>query len=248
MERTFDYSAGGVPVRDDLVTAHRFLWEHLRLPGTWWTGAERVAIAAESRAARDCQLCRDRKAALSPTAVTGSHDHLGTLPPPVVDVIHRIRTDSGRLSRPWFEQVTAGDLAVTHYVELVGALTLVAGVDYFAHALGIPPLPLPEPLPGAPSRHLPATAQGGRAWVSMIAPRDADGPEAQLYGDARFVPNIFRALSLVPDQVRALHRSMDAHYMTPQEISDPAARGRALGRVQMELIAARVSAINECFY
>ena len=34
-----DYSAAGVPVRNDLTESHAELLEHLR-SGTWWTGAE----------------------------------------------------------------------------------------------------------------------------------------------------------------------------------------------------------------
>lgn len=63
------YASGPVPVRADLLEAHRQVWDKLAEPGTWWTGAERVAIAAETRNARQCKLCQERKAALSPTAV-----------------------------------------------------------------------------------------------------------------------------------------------------------------------------------
>src|SRR5262249_10653792 len=138
-----DYSAAGVPIRDDLKAAQRHFWERLQASGTWWTGAERVAIAAESRRAAGCRLCRERKAALSPGAVAGQHDTNGLLAPSVVDVIHRVRTDAGRLSRAWFDGVVAGGLPATHYVELVAVVTMMAGVDFFARALGIPPFPLP---------------------------------------------------------------------------------------------------------
>src|SRR2546421_488281 len=77
----------------------------------------------------------------------------------LVDVRHRIRTDAGRLTGRWFEDVLAGGLAETAYVELVAVVTMVAGGDYFARALAMPPLPLPEPLPGAPSRRRPAAAR-----------------------------------------------------------------------------------------
>src|SRR5206468_6515452 len=133
----------------------------------------RVAIAAESRHAADCRLCRDRKAALSPSAVRGEHDTRGELAPHVVDVIHRVRTDAGRLTHEWFDGVSAAGLAATDYVELAGVVTMVTGVDFFARTLGIPPLRLPEPLLGAPSRHRPDSARPGGAWVPMIAPDDA---------------------------------------------------------------------------
>jgi alkylhydroperoxidase family enzyme len=242
-----DYSAAGVAVPEDLKQAHRFLWEHVRSPGTWWTGEQRVAMAAESRRASICSLCAGRKGALSPEAVEGRHEGSGGLPDTAVDAVHRIRTDPARLSRHWFERLVPASLEDAEYVELVGVVALVTGVDYFARALGIAPFPLPEPLAGEPSRQRPASAKPGAAWVPMIAPENADGPEADLYPEAPMIPNIMRALSLVPDQARALHRSSDAHYVPVSQIGDAAVR-RSLDRMQMELVAARVSALNECFY
>jgi hypothetical protein len=243
----FDYPGAAAPVGDDLKEAHRFLLDHVRSPGTWWTGAARVAIAAESRRAADCALCRERKASLSPAAVEGPHDGRHELPANVVDTVHRIRSDPARLSKAWFDGVIGGGLEVERYVELVGVTTLTAGMDYFALALGSAPLPLPPALPGEPSRHRPAGAKPGSAWVPMVAPEDATGPEADLYPEGAVIPNIVRALSLVPPEVRALRRSSDAHYLSVPQIVDPTAR-RTLDRSQMELVAARVSALNQCFY
>jgi alkylhydroperoxidase family enzyme len=240
----FDYSAGGVAVREDIRAAHRDFWEHLRAPGTWWPGATRVAIAVESRQAARCVLCRERRGALSPAAVEGPHDTLGELSPLLVEVIHRIRTDAGRLTRAWFERMVDDGLTDAEYVEVVAIVAMLAGLDFFARALGIEPFPLPAPLSGESSRRRPPAARPGGAWVPMIAPEDAD---ADLYGDGVFVPNIVRALSLVPDEVRMLRRLSDAHYLPIASIPDPTAR-RALGRMQMELVAARVSALNQCFY
>ena len=242
-----EYKGAQAPVREDLREAHRFILDHVRSPGTWWTGAERAAMAAEARAAVRCALCRERRQSLSPGAVRGRHDGPGALPENVVDAVHRIRSDPARLSRSWFDGVIAGGLEVTRYVELVSATSVMAGLDYFARALGVEPLPLPPPLPGEPSRHRPAGAKEGGAWVPIIDPADAAGPEADLYGGGDFVPNIVRALSLVPDEVRVLRRSTDAHYVPVAQIPDPTVR-RALARPQMELVAARVSALNQCFY
>ena len=242
-----DYTAAGVPVRDDLRETHRAFWTHVRSPGTWWSGHERVAIAAEARGSQTCRLCRARGEALSPSIVAGEHDTIGELGANAVEAIHRVRMDPARLSRPWFDSIVATGLTVERYVELVGVVSLIAGVDSFARALGIPAFPLPEPIPGAPSHHRPASAKPGEAWVPMIAAEDATGSEADLYDGAVFVPNILRALSVVPDEVRALKKAAASHYVSFQEIPDPTVR-RALDRSQMELVAARVSALNECFY
>ena len=63
---TFDFSDSPYPVRADLQAAYQGFWEVLPQPGTWWTGAERVAIAAEVRQAPDCEFCKQRAEALSP--------------------------------------------------------------------------------------------------------------------------------------------------------------------------------------
>jgi len=236
-----DYSAAGVPVRQDLRDAHQALLDHLRRPGAWLDGAERLAVASEARLAPGCALCRDRKAALSPGSLEGRHECTGALRDALVDVVHRVRTDPGRLSRDWFDRTGVGD---GDYVEAVGIAAFSAGLDAFCRALGIPPFPLPEPLPGRPSRRRPEGLTPGIAWVPLLLPQDASGPDADVYGGAPFVPNIVRALSLVPDHVRALRRWSAAHYV---EVGDLTAR-RALDRPQIELVAARVSALNECFY
>ena len=65
-------------------------------------GAERVNIAREIRQSQHCVLCRRRKEALSPYQVDGSHDVVSDLPEVMVEVIHRVVTDSARLTKNWF--------------------------------------------------------------------------------------------------------------------------------------------------
>ena len=247
MSVELDYSAAGVPVRNDLKETHLLVWDHVRSPGTWWTGAERVAIAAETRKASTCSLCLARKAALSPNAIQGKHDSALGLPANVVDVIHRVVTDQARLSKEWFDSVIVGGLDNTHYVELIGVVTAVVGVDYFARSLGIPPFPLPEPLPGEPTRQRPASAKPAGFWVPMMAPAEVAGSKDNLFEGQPTVFNVDRALSLVPDEVRVLLKLIATHYMLPGEVGDPSLH-RDLDRMQTELVAGRVSALNECFY
>ncbi len=243
---TNDYTGAGVPVREDLRETHAAMLDHLRRAGSWYTGAERLAIAAESRNALGCPLCLERKKSLSPELPTGEHARVSDLPEALVEIAHRIRLDPQRLSRSWFDRVVAKDLDEEHYVELVGIVTFTAGIDYFCRSIGIPPFRLPEPLPGEPSQHRPENVRGGTAWVSMLAPEDATGAESDLF-DSEFVPNIARALSLVPDHVRVLQVESASHYVSMADIQNPTVQ-RDLDRLQMELVAARVSAMNECFY
>jgi len=42
-----------------------------------------------------------------PAAIEGKHDSLDELPETVIEVIHCVRTDPGRLSERWFRDVIA---------------------------------------------------------------------------------------------------------------------------------------------
>ena len=242
-----DHGGAGVAVREDVQRSHARILDHLRRPGSWFTGAERLAIADESRHAADCALCTARADALSPEHVAGTHDRVSDLPEPLVELAHRVRRDPQRLSERFCERtIDALGGNPGAYAEAVGIVAFTAGLDAFCRALGIPPFALPEALHGAPSHHVPANLKAGIAWLPILAPEDATGPEADLYDDG-FVPNIARALSSVPDHVRVLQEESATHYVKMSEISDPGL-GRDLDRLQMELVAARVSALNECFY
>lgn len=242
------YATAPMPVRADLAAAHARAWDRLGRPGVRWTGAERVAIATEARSATTCALCSERKAALSPYTVTGAHDGPGALPPVAVDAIHRVVTDPGRLTRAWFESARDGGLDDAAYVELLGVVTTVVATDAFCRAIGAGVHPLPAPVPGEPTRHRPAAARDEGAWVPTIPSGAAGGPDADLYADVPGrVPNVIRALSLVPDELRTLKDLLAAHYVPVARIPD-VRRGRAIDRAQMELVAGRVSALRECFY
>ena len=240
------------PVREDLVSVHEELRTRIAAPGTWWTGAERSAIAAEARAARDDPFNKERKQALSPTAIAGSCTAVTDLPDRVVDTIHRIVTDPGRLSRSWYEKLLAdGILTDASYVELAAVAILQNALAVFALAVGVTPAPLDEPLPGEPTRERPATARQDGAWVPQIPPGEDGGEDWRaVYGDREVVPQIGRALSLVPAEVRMMNLVAQPHYMKLENVIDPSyvEPDRTLDRLQTELIAARVSAINECFY
>ena len=246
----FDYRAAPVPVPDDIVAAHARAWERLRRAGAWWTGAERIEIAAEVRNAFDCACCRERKAALSPNAVTGTHHATAArLDAVAVDAVHRIVTDAPRLSQAWVDGLAAHGLTDGHYVELLGVVVTVLSVDEVHRGLGIPLAALPAPLSGAPSGERPSGLQAGSAWVPILPlAAAAAGPHADLYAGLPVAPNVLSAMSLVPDAVRQLQELSAVHYLPQAAFTDPHHVGRALERRQIELVAGRVSALNECFY
>lgn len=244
------YDGAEVPVRDDLPAAHRRAWERLARPGAWWRGDQRVAIAAEVRRAADCALCATRLAALSPYAVAGAHAATEQLSAAAVDAVHRLTTDPGRLTRAWFDATAAAGLHDAEYVELLGVVVTVVGIDSFCRGIGVPPHPLPVPVGGEPSRQRPPAARLDDAWVPMLPNGRREGPEADLWGESPGgrTGNVIRALSLVPDEVRALKDLSAAHYMTTPEMMDLRSPRHSLDRRQVELIAGRVSVLRGCFY
>jgi len=249
------YANSQVPVRSDIVDAHNIAWTRISRPGAWLDGATRVAVAAETRHAAACALCARRKAALSPFMIDGRHDSLGTLPECMVEQIHRIATDPGRLTRRWFESVIASGTSDVDYVETVGVVVTVISIDTFCRAIGVPLHPLPAPAPGEPHRRRPRTAhQRGEAWVPMIHPKDLEGDLdteeervlARYWGG--MLANIRRALSLVPEEAYAWFQLVETQYLPGKWMRDFANEYRAITHAQIELIAGRVSVINECFY
>lgn len=238
------------PIRADLDRAHARAWEHLAGPGTWWDGAHRLAMVEACREALDCALCRERAAALSPFAVDGTHDSTSALPDNVVEVVHRIRTDSGRLTESWFRRMLDSGLSETEYVEIVGVISIATALDTLALGLGIPRLPLPEPLAGKPSRHRPSNARKTLAWVATLEPEDVEDADPNPYGDKTpdLVANIHRGMSVVPAEVAAFFELDDAIYLPQFALKDFATEYRAIDHAQMELVAARVSLINRCRY
>lgn len=236
-----------LPMRPGLARELERAWERLASPGTWWDAAERLAIAVEVRLARSCPLCAQRKNALSPYAAQGKHEHAGVLPDTVVEVVHRLATDAGRLKRSWLNDMLGHGIAEEAYVEAVSVVATITALDTFDHALGRPQRALPAPRPGAPSRKRPHGAKPGLAWVSTVTPEDMTADEPNPYC-VHGEKNIHRALSLVPQEVMNFFDLDVELYLKDHEIRDFGTEYRALSHPQIELLAGRVSALNGCYY
>ena len=246
----FDYSNAPYQIPDYKAAAHRGAWQYMAEPGSWWTGTDRIAIAAASRAAHDCALCQTRKSALSPNAVSGTHDGpSGGLEDKVVDAVHRITTDPARLTGSWVESLVDDAFTYGHYVEMVSLIVNLISIDSLHKALSLPLEPLPGPMAGEPDGYLPPGAAVDVAWVPMIYPENLTEREADIYFGATQMGHVIRAMSLVPDAVRWLNNLGEAHYLPTYEVGDFSKRGHlTLTRTQTELVASRTSYYNDCFY
>lgn len=237
---------GSYRVRETLVDAHRLAWRRIAEPGAWLEGERRVAVAAEVRAAEVCALCRARKEALSPFAVEGEHAATALLTAAEVELIHRLTTDPGRLSQAWAEGLLAAGLSEEIYVEIVSIVCIVMVIDTFRRSLDLPPFELPAPVAGAPSRYRAPGAKRHDAWISLVQPEDVVDSDGALYGPT--ASPVAKAFSLVPRAKRDYWDLAEAHYLPGSEMTNFATEVRAIDRMQMELVAGKVSALHQCVY
>ncbi|HEY5890248.1 MAG TPA: hypothetical protein VIW94_06080, partial [Acidimicrobiia bacterium] len=122
------------------------------------------------------------------------------------------------------------DIGETRYVELVGVVAAVTGVDIITQFLGAQTVPLPTPNPGGAVSKTNPNARTSKSWVKM------EGP-----------PLPSNALSAVPATQATANRLLDRLYMTGEDHQDPGPI-RGLSRVHLELVATVVSHSNQCFY
>ena len=236
-------------VREDLVTAQITAWKKLSEPGAWLDARKRLDVARETRKAWDCALCANRKVAFSPYTIVGDHENVTDMSPAEIEIIHRIATDSGRLSEKWLKgELEAGKISEEAYIEIVGIICKIIMIDRFAEALGVTEFSLPAPLPGKPSGYRAPGAKMHDAWISLVKPNDAVPEDGDIYVSEASAAGVVKALSLVPDAWREYWALGDAHYIHHEDVFNFDLDLRAITRAQIEVVAARVSAIHQCVY
>lgn len=225
------YASTGLEIRSDLEQAHRETIAAWAEPGDWWTGSERLTMVAEVRRARTSD---ELPPWIRPTSVDGLVDPDHPLPPAAIDAIWRLTNHSATLTAEWYRETIDAGITPEQYVELVSVVATANCLDVFAAAIGTESLPLPGPAEGQPSRTpVPETAVRSH-WV----------PTADVGG-----ANVGKALTSVPVAVDAWLRLSEAQYVPKTALLGDLNWSRGnLDRMQVELLAARTSLLNECFY
>ncbi len=221
-----DLSDGVVPVDDEIAEAVAAVWDSLARPGRWLTSAQRVAVAAECRA-----------------AAGGGRGDDPVLSPHHRDLVARVVHDPAGLQDTPLEDLLGADLTVDEYVEVVAVAAKVVAIDLLCAGLAATPPPLPTPGDGTPSRVRPAAAGDLGARVPMLTAEDL----ADEIGPGTYHVNVRRGHSLVPEEAALQVRLTEALYV-PDLLAHGMAGRRGLDRAQLEAVATRVSALNRCFY
>jgi len=223
MSDPFDYPASGFAVRTSIQQAHQNSWDLISKPGSFWTGEERVQVAEQARAAR-----------LQRAELPFNRDYpSSSLPDGALEVTRTIAADAKKINSKWAREQIAL-IESGPYIEIASIVVTVTAIDAFSEALGREHEVLPSPQPGEPSgEQNPSVADIG-GYVPMMEPWKG--------------PNVARALSLVP-AANALFMSnvQEMYASNGGGFSDMVWNG-PLSRPQAELLAARVSSVNECFY
>ena len=223
------YEDSEYPVRADLDAIHHSQVAALGDPGTWFTGEQRPAIVEEARAA-----LKGDQGSSENTAVRLAH-RLAAAPQGFTETVYTGALNEG--------------LSDAEYVEIVGLVSRLVDFDILARGLGVDPVPLPPSKSGEPSRERLREAVQEGAWAPTIPNGKQDGELGkELYG-GRWKPFIIRALSLVPAELRLHYQLEEVQYLPLDRFLEFEYRHHeGLSRPQVEVIAGRVSALNECFY
>jgi hypothetical protein len=224
----------GVIVRDDVAAAHRLAWEHIAGPGSWWTGAQRVELAGTAL------LAIADADPVPPWVGVTSTDRLGSVllaPATAHDFVYRLARHAGTVTVDVYDSVS-GELGELPYVELCGIVSTVAAVAHFCRDIGIPVPPLPAPCEGEPTGARPdRVAQPQYNCVPVAEPADE-------------VAAVVQAYTAVPGENLNNWRMAAVQYMPVAEMVHPDWQRRpgGLSRAQMELVAARLTRVRDCFY
>ncbi len=224
-----------VTVRDDLAEAHRLAWEHLAEPGSWWSGAERVELAGTAL------LAIADPDPLPPWVGVTSTDRLGP------DLARAGRRPRRRLparsprrhddrSRCIAPRPTSSASSRTSSSARSCRRSPPWPTSAATSASPVPPLP--APVDGAPTGERPERlAQPQFNWVPVAEPADQ-------------VAAVVQAYTAVPGEQRNTWRMAGGavHARGRDGRSRLARRPGGLSRAQMELVAARLTRLRDCFY
>ena len=211
----------------EIVGACRISWDNLGRPGGWWSGADRLAIARQIRRSAPRPLW-DRAPQLSD--VGDQPD--GDLSAFVRALTERVTTQPSSIDHDTYLHIVER-IGADAYAELAAIATQVVPIDHLHDALGLDREPLPDVVDGGPTGERPHGLVDGVAFLPTLP---ADG-----------LPHVAVSLSLAQADNARRMLLVRAMY-SGRSFGDMVWTHRALSRPQIELVAARTSALNECFY
>jgi len=155
----------------------------------------------------------------------------GLLPEPVEEATRRIAADAASIRGTDVARWELEGLDPFSYVEVAGIISRLMALDIAAFGLGREPRALPKAENGEPSGERPDGAAITTGWSPTIGPATAPS-----------------SLSAVPAEADGMWDVHGVLYLSLDQMFDMQIEREGLSRPQIELTAARTSALNDCFY
>lgn len=164
-------------------------------------------------------------------AMMGDHDDYSLpLSAPAREATRLIATNATSIRSETVTRWEAEGLSRYEYVEIIGIVSRLTALDTLRLALGHGVEALPDPEPGQATRLVADDAEQTNGWVPTVGPA-----------------NPLSALTALPSAAEATHDVHTVLYLAGSQVMDFTIN-REISRAQMELVAARTSFLNECFY
>jgi len=163
-------------------------------------------------------------------AQAGQDAATGKIPDVTIEAARKIAVDAHTIDQAWVNDCFSRGLAPLQMVELTAIVAQLSTIDTYTIGIGEELRKLPDPLPGDPCEEEVKGAKLMRGWY----------PTRGIAG----APNCFSAVAA---ENKALHDIHEAMYLGMKEMPDVSIV-KTLHRSQIELLAARTSKYNGCFY
>lgn len=154
-----------------------------------------------------------------------------SLTPTVIDTVEKFAVDAHTITGGWVAERERAGISGPAYVELLSVASFTIVLDTFAFGIGVDPHPLPTPDPGEPTGEVDERAEVQGGWIPTVG--------------RAFPPTGFSA---IPAEHRMMHTLHDVLYIGVPKMVDLDLVRDGLARDQMEIIAARTSLLNDCFF
>ncbi len=236
------YAESDYPTANNISAVHQNQLIQISKPGYWGNGTQRLEIA---KLARDFGI----EAGILEKPLNHETAKANNVTPVIKHLVKTLAIEPKVIDEKFFLNIIDSGLSEEEYTEIIGVVSRITNIDLYARAIGAPLPQFPKPEIGNHSKERPPEAIKEDAWVSTIP----NGPAGKEIGKdlykGRPMPYILRALSLVPDECRSNMVLESCQYAELGRVLDFSYNHYdSLSRPQVEIIAGRVSALNECFY
>jgi hypothetical protein len=153
------------------------------------------------------------------------------LRPEMAEAAIRMAHEPTKISESWVAELETRGLGRVTMAEVLGVISRQVAIDTFMFGVGAEQTELPTPNPGAPSKVIVDGSKLEKGFLPTVGPASPH-----------------TAFTSVPPAQAALEELSAGLYLPMEQIRDFAFTRDGMSRTQMEVVAARTSFLNDCFY